>query len=263
MSTQMLDALSTMELWNITTWPWWFGISFATIIALGVELLSFIVLNAFAYARPIAIKGKHLDVLEPIDLAYIYFNRVTMVPFMYHAVQVAYYTPSILKEHSEATFSNTVGSFILFYVFYDFFYHAFHKALHIRALYPLVHKHHHRQKAPSRGNLDAINVHPFEFVTGEYLHLFTVFMVPCHVYAVIAFIAIGGILASLNHTRHDVEVPYLYSVKVHDVHHRLPETNYSQYTMLWDHLWGTYRAYSASIGFKGNDGKPTSCVADD
>ena len=44
------------------------------------------------------------------------------------------------------TLSNTFGSLALFYVFYDFFYTLFHRALHIRALYPLIHKHHHKQK---------------------------------------------------------------------------------------------------------------------
>jgi hypothetical protein len=44
-------------------------------------------------------------------------------------------------------------------------------------VYRLVHKHHHRQHAPSRGNTDAVNVHPFEFVVGEYLHLAAVLLV--------------------------------------------------------------------------------------
>ena len=64
-----------------------------------------------------------------------------------------------------------------------------------------------------RGNIDAINVHPFEFITGEYLHLFTVYLVatyafPVHLYAMILFIAIGGLLASLNHTRYDINILY-------------------------------------------------------
>ena len=54
----------------------------------------------------------------------------------------------------------------------------------------------------------------------------------------------------------------LYSVKYHDIHHRLPETNYSQYTMCWDHVWNTFRPYNTSIGFIGKDGSKTSCVND-
>ena len=117
-------------------------------------------------------------------------------------------------------------------------------------MYKLVHKHHHRQHAPSRGNTDAINVHPFEFVVGEYIHLLAVYLVGTalgrlHVAAVLAFIVAGGVCASLNHTRLDVALPWrLYEVRAHDVHHRLPKANFGQYTMAWDRLLGTYRPYS-------------------
>merc|ERR1711918_262547 len=100
---------------------------------------------------------------------------------------------------------------------------TFHRIPHMRQFYSYVHKHHHRQKAPSRGNIDAINVHPFEFAVGEYLHLLTVYLIPCHIYTVAFFVLAGGILASLNHTRYDVNIPFFFSVKVHDVHHRMPE----------------------------------------
>lgn len=66
-------------------------------------------------------------------------------------------------------------------------------------------------------------------------------IVPCHIYAVLAFVVIGGFLASLNHTRFDLNVPLLYSVGVHDEHHVAFNYNFGQYTMLWDRVWGTYR----------------------
>merc|ERR1712046_262759 len=98
---------------------------------------------------------------------------------------------------------NTVGSLVALFVVYDFFYSWLHRILHVKAIYKYVHKHHHRQIAPTRGNIDAINVHPLEFVMGEYLHLLAVWLVPCHAITVLLFIVMGGFLASLNHTRFD------------------------------------------------------------
>ena len=127
-----------------------------------------------------------------------------------------------------------------------------------RSIYKLVHKHHHRQHAPSRGNTDAINVHPFEFIVGEYLHLVAVALTgyglqrafggTLHVAAVLAFIVAGGVCASLNHTRLDVRLAggALYEVRAHDVHHRMPKKNFGQYTMAWDRLLGTFWPYDAA-----------------
>jgi sterol desaturase/sphingolipid hydroxylase (fatty acid hydroxylase superfamily) len=163
--------------------------------------------------------------------------------FVYHVIIVTYSTPSIEWDAEKLTLMNSIGSLSAFYIFYDFFYMWFHRILHIRSLYSWVHKHHHQQHAPSRGNLDAINVHPFEFVVGEYLHLAAIYLIPCHIYAVAFFILAGGILASLNHTRHDIRIPYIYEVRYHDIHHREPQTNYSQYHMLWDFIFGSYVPY--------------------
>lgn len=63
------------------------------------------------------------------------------------------------------------------------------------------------------------------------------------------FIGLGGVLAGLNHTRHDVTFSNkksgwtLYDSKHHDVHHRIPQSNYGQYTVLWDRVFGTFREY--------------------
>eukprot|EP00959_Pyramimonas_sp_CCMP1952_P072882 1523119-Pyramimonas_sp.AAC.2 len=96
-----------------------------------------------------------------------------------------------------------------------------------------------------RGNSDAVNVHPFEYICGEYNHLLAIMLVPCHIVAALAFIVVGGVLASLNHTRFDAIIPWgIYDVKVHDLHHRVPQSNYGQYIMLWDRIMGSYRAYT-------------------
>jgi len=225
---------------------------FTTVILIGLEILTWVVTMLFSHAEQIPVKGKHLDKLEFIDNAFILTNKLITCCFVAHLCHVVRITPTIKWKLEEVTIFNTFGSLVAFYAFYDFFYMWFHRILHMRQFYGLIHKHHHRQKAPSRGNLDAINVHPFEFAVGEYLHLLTVYIIPCHIYTVAFFVLAGGILASLNHTRFDINIPYFFSVKVHDVHHRMPESNYGQYTMFWDKLHGSYRDYSEGSVMKAS-----------
>eukprot|EP01032_Pedospumella_encystans_P022191 gene22191-25148_t len=230
--------------WNVENWSVGLMVGLCIAILIGLEILSHIVHLIFNdRTNLIPVKGKHLDTLEFQDQLYIWINKGLTVLFVYHLVWVCQKATNIAWQHNEATLANTLGSLVAFYIFYDFFYMNFHRILHFRSLYGYIHKHHHKQKAPSRGNLDAINVHPFEFVVGEYLHLLTIFVIPCHIYAVYFFILAAGFLASLNHTRFDITIPYIFSVKIHDVHHRLPESNYAQYTMFWDSLFGSYRSY--------------------
>ena len=146
-------------------------------------------------------------------------------------------------------------------VVYDFFYTLFHRALHHRSIYKYVHKHHHRQKAPSRGNVDAVNVHPFEFVSGEYNHLLAVFLVghyigQLHFATVILLLVLGSFLTTLNHTRFDVVFPYFSSVyqsKYHDIHHWYPDSNYGQYIMLWDHVFGWFKPVRTFVSAVAKD----------
>lgn len=234
--------------WDYWHFPAWIGT-----IAAGMHILTVIIPAAFeGRTNLIEVRGKHLDQFEFLDNLCIGINKLLTAAFVYHCVRACWYMEELEWGIENIRVGNTVIPIVLFYVVYDFFYTLFHRALHLRSIYHLVHKHHHRQKAPSRGNLDAINVHPFEFVCGEYLHLATVWLVatklriPVHVLSAVVFVLAGGIFASLNHTRFDVSVlsSQIYTVKNHDVHHRLPESNYGQYIMLWDHVFGSYRPYT-------------------
>eukprot|EP01038_Epipyxis_sp_PR26KG_P013233 gene13233-17736_t len=238
---------ANLEDWTFDKWSIWIIPLFSSVILVGMEILSVGVpplFQAITHCNQIPIKGKHLDQFSLQDHIFITINKFLTILFVYHGLLVCYYTPSVKWNFDDMNFFNTVGSLLLFYLVYDFLYMNFHKFLHLRWLYPYVHKHHHRQKAPSRGNLDAINVHPFEYVVGEYIHLVAIYFIPCHIIAVVFFILCSGVVATLNHTRLDLNLPFaIYSVKVHDVHHRLPESNYGQYTMFWDSIFGSYRSY--------------------
>ncbi|KEG10440.1 C-5 sterol desaturase [Trypanosoma grayi] len=142
---------------------------------------------------------------------------------------------------------------VALFIIYDFFYTLFHWGLHWPPIYPLIHKHHHRQVTPFRGIDDSINDHPIEYVIGEYNHLFALYLLTrvtpvgqVHALTVILFIFIGGTLAALNHTRVDLHVPYMFNVGAHDLHHSQFKYNYGQYIMLWDWVFGTFKSSRGS-----------------
>jgi sterol desaturase/sphingolipid hydroxylase (fatty acid hydroxylase superfamily) len=66
-----------------------------------------------------------------------------------------------------------------------------------------------------------------------------------HALGTLLFLAVGGVLAGWNHTRFDINFSLfgivIFDSKAHDVHHRIPQSNYGQYTMFWDKVFGTYR----------------------
>jgi sterol desaturase/sphingolipid hydroxylase (fatty acid hydroxylase superfamily) len=189
----------------------------------------------------IPVKGKHLDALELQDYVMILTNKLITGMFVYHCVRFVMLSDRVAWGVENLTVWNTVVALPCLYLLYDLIYYWFHRMLHLRSIYRFIHKHHHRQMAPSRGNHDAINVHPFEFGVGEYLHLFCFYVIPCHVSTIAAFIILGGIIASLNHTRYDFDIGLFYSVRAHDMHHHIVTTNYAQYIMFWDRVFGSFR----------------------
>jgi len=227
-------------------------VAFGVVVALGMELLQRIVEHGVEYlhrrkdakrAPLIHNPRNHLDQLEWVDITFIGCNKLLTCFFVYHLVAVALTFDHVKWRLHEATFANTACAFGLFFFVYDLGYASFHWLLHRQSIYWLVHKHHHRQISPTRGNYDAINVHPLEFLVGEYNHLLVVYLIPCHAGTILAFLIAGGVLASLNHTRLDLTIPGFYDVKNHDVHHRWPRTNMGQYTMFWDKTFGWFREY--------------------
>mmetsp|Transcript_48843 Transcript_48843/g.81176 ORF Transcript_48843/g.81176 Transcript_48843/m.81176 type:complete len:271 (-) Transcript_48843:155-967(-) len=204
-------------------------------------------------------RGPHYDSLARDDLLFIGINKMLTWVMVYHTFIYALSSHScLLWELKELRVINTLVTLVALFVVYDLFYSLFHRALHHRSIYRFVHKHHHRQVVPTRGLLDSVNVHPLEYLGGEYFHLLAIhlvshYMLPLHVMMLPIFLGGGGVLAALNHTRLDVRIqlPFiatLYDVRAHDTHHCRFVCNYAQYTMVWDRLLGTYKEYDAEWG---------------
>lgn len=203
-------------------------------------------------AKQIPVRGKHLDTFGATDKIFVGLSKAATAPFIYFYLRFAYFEPGVNWNVQQLSTANTVLALVALFVVYDFFYTILHWFLHIKGIYGFIHKHHHHQKAPSRANVDAVNVHPVEFFLGEYNHLWTLYLcsrfMEIHVITSMVFLAVGGVLAGLNHTRYDLVWSVwncqIFDSKAHDVHHRIPQCNYGQYSMIWDVVFGTYRAYN-------------------
>lgn len=274
-----------------------------TVVVLALELLSTLVYHLPKFrASSIPVRGKHLDNFSWKDYTFIGINKCMTGLFVYiyfgylwgarklghdgHHQDHEHEADSIAGHHDccgggkgiwafeELSLVNTILPIPLLFITYDFFYTLLHWFLHVKGVYVYVHKHHHHQKAPSRANIDAVNVHPLEFFLGEFNHVLALHLVVKGMpligfrgidvswVSAVLFIGLGGILAGLNHTRHNVvaRVSYpgasdtegkavgwtIFDSKHHDVHHRIPQSNYGQYTVLWDRIFGTFREYNAN-----------------
>jgi sterol desaturase/sphingolipid hydroxylase (fatty acid hydroxylase superfamily) len=229
---------------QIHHWEAFHVAAFAAVIMFGTEFLSALASLIARTTPKIELNPKlHHDKLSTSDCVFIAVNKVSVVCFTYHLFRVLTMTPSVKWTAEEATLSNSVLVLVPMYIVFDFFYSAWHAFLHWRVVYPYVHKHHHKQVSPTRGHHDAFNVHPLEFVVGEYIHLPAFYLVPCHIFAVLLFVGLGTILATVNHMRFTVRIPGVFDSRDHAVHHAQFNYNFGQYTMFWDKLWGWYKPF--------------------
>jgi len=223
------------------------------------ELLNIVLLNVLYYIqypkmpsrepKPI-IKG--LEKLEWKDYSFLVFNQYVELLFLLHLVQFGLSLP---RELDDVTVSNTLLAFCATFIVDDFFYYFLHRFLHVPAVYPYVHKHHHRQALPVRGYVDAANESPIEQVGGlACIGLTFLVILPTlgyHAVTVPVFMAVYALLAYLNHTPFDISFSlygFDYSVRAHETHHRMLRGNYAQNTMMWDKLFGTYIDYPIRTG---------------
>lgn len=200
---------------------------------------------------------------------YVTFNRMIITPiYFYHVYKffthesttwvdwdINITSKNLLNINSWWYIGIYFIQFVLLFLIYDFNYYFFHRFLHLRAVYPYVHKHHHSIISAFRGTYDGADTHPFEMVVGIYIHLWALLILKFFFvdiftnigvvsgYAFVAFKIFAGLFNSLNHTRFGVEIPYFYDSRDHDIHHRMLTTNYATGVMYWDKLFGTYCHY--------------------
>mmetsp|Transcript_16345 Transcript_16345/g.31903 ORF Transcript_16345/g.31903 Transcript_16345/m.31903 type:complete len:217 (-) Transcript_16345:389-1039(-) len=180
----------------------------AVAVLLGFEFYRHALPHLFPNAKQLRARGKHLDKLSSKDYAFMVCNEALTIIMAINYLQYAAGSSRVVWKADQLTIGNTLGALAGMFVVYDFVYTLLHRALHHRLVYAYIHKHHHRQVVPTRGNTDAINVHPIEFALGMAIPIF--------------------------------------DVRAHDTHHCIPMSNYGQYIMMWDWVMGSYKYYEAA-----------------
>ena len=148
--------------------------------------------------------------------------------------------PNISWSLSSIGLFNTLGSYLLSMILYDFIYYFGHLLMHQDVIfYKHIHKIHHQLTAP--GNmLDNLYIHPLELFIFLWPQVLPIYLLNMHILAVIAYFFSIFAVTSMYHV--GVKFPSflpLLSPQFHDDHHRLFNVNYSFFTEFPDILFGT------------------------
>jgi sterol desaturase/sphingolipid hydroxylase (fatty acid hydroxylase superfamily) len=240
--------------WNLSLFQWMLGgLAIRGAINFYDHLVVFAVDSIFNQKfLPTRTTGKPVRYVD-LDMQSIIFLSINAVHewiFVQRLCHYIWFSPDVSLEIEDIGLLNTVGALVVMFIVLDLCYAPCHHILHMSAIYPLIHKHHHRQHFPTRGYLDAGNEHPIEHVIGVLCTWASVLsaahIVNAHAVVIFLFFNIHAALAMLNHSPYDVE--FLgYSVANHEMHHRKFTINYAQYCMWYDHIMKTYARYEGPM----------------
>lgn len=200
-------------------------------------------------------KGR-LETFTPMDYAMVSCNTVSHFVIVSHLWAILL-GPATEKRLESFTIVNGPLAFFASVLVNDLLYWCGHAWMHLRSIYPYAHKQHHRQCVPFRGYMDALNIHPFEEFLGAAIlgTAFRIIAATMGMHAGTGWLTftVWSVFNILNHFDYDspLHVPVLFpsSPADHQMHHRVPNCNYSKLTMFWDRLFRTYLPYT-EIGGK-------------
>ena len=124
----------------------------------------------------------------------------------------------------------------------DFIMYVTHRLSHEISFLKVLHKKHHTHKEFNELSLYVMN--PLEAIGLGLLFTFLFYLYSFNIYAVIIFLLINwfwGVIAHFNVDK--VSVPtFLSNNLFHAIHHKEGEYNLGFYTVIWDKLFGTFKA---------------------
>ena len=137
-------------------------------------------------------------------------------------------------------------SIIIMIFMHDTYFYWMHRFMHIKALYPYVHKVHHQSINPTPWA--AFSFHPLEgFLEAAIVPIITL-LIPVHPAALFIFILFSTMLNVLGHLGFEIYPKGFTKSKWmwwnntsthHNMHHHYFDYNYGLYFNIWDRLMGT------------------------
>merc|ERR1740115_442528 len=85
--------------------------------------------------------------------SYVYFNRFVVLPFLsFIIVKIVLNSSAVVWDMEQMSLMNTLLGFVLVFSLSDLTYYTGHRIVHkVPFLYKNVHKHHHKESHPRRG----------------------------------------------------------------------------------------------------------------
>jgi sterol desaturase/sphingolipid hydroxylase (fatty acid hydroxylase superfamily) len=147
------------------------------------------------------------------------------------------------SDHSIGYFIFSVAAMI---VMHDTWFYWTHRLLHLKKIYPVVHKIHHLSHDPTPWAAYAF--HPVEAVVQATIFPIMVCLLPLHPLAIVAWGLYQATLNTMGHsgfelfpsgfTSHIIAKWHNTSTH-HNMHHKFANSNYGLYFNFWDRIMGT------------------------
>lgn len=137
-------------------------------------------------------------------------------------------------------------SVLLYLTAHDMWFYWTHRLMHRPWWFRVAHAVHHDSRPPTAWA--AMSFHPWEALTGAVVIPALVFVIPVHVAALGAILAIMTVMGIANHMGwemfpraivHGSAGRYLITATHHQKHHQSYKGNYGLYFRFWDRLCGT------------------------
>lgn len=141
-----------------------------------------------------------------------------------------------------------VLSFPLMLIIHDTYFYWTHRFMHLKAIYPIVHKVHHVSVNPSPWA--AYSGHPYEAIIAAGIFPILAFIMPCHPYALIVFVIYMLFMSVMGHAGFEFYSrsfatnwwgKWQTTATHHNLHHKYFFGNYGIYFNFWDKIMKTER----------------------